>query len=69
MAVAAPVGIVFTVEKEFITVAGADKQLVGQMAARIREVRKPEPYQGKGIRYVGEVVRRKVGKVVGATTT
>lgn len=67
--VAAPAGIVFAVEKEFITVTGIDKQLVGEMTARIRAVRKPEPYQGKGIRYVGEVVRRKVGKVVGATTT
>lgn len=67
--VSAPAGISFTVEKEFITIAGIDKQLVGEMAAQIRAVRKPEPYQGKGIRYAGEVVRRKVGKVVGAMTT
>lgn len=67
--VAAPAGIGFAVEKEFITITGIDKQLVGEMAAQIRAVRKPEPYQGKGIRYAGEVVRRKVGKVVGATTT
>ena len=46
----------------FIHVRGIDKQRVGEMAARIRRVRKPEPYRGKGIRYVGEQVRRKVGK-------
>jgi large subunit ribosomal protein L6 len=45
-----------------INVAGADKQAVGQIAAEIRAARKPEPYQGKGIRYAGEAVRRKVGK-------
>lgn len=65
----APEGIAFAVEKEIITVTGIDKQLVGQVTASIRAVRKPEPYQGKGIRYVGEVVRRKVGKVVGATAS
>lgn len=67
VAVKAPEGITFTVDKEGILVEGIDKQLVGQMAASIRAVRKPEPYQGKGIRYAGEVVRRKVGKVVGTT--
>ncbi len=67
--VAAPAGITFAVEKEFITVEGIDRALVGQVAAEVRAVRKPEPYQGKGIRYVGEIVRRKVGKVVGATGT
>ena len=45
-----------------IGISGADKQAVGQLAAEIRRVRKPEPYQGKGIRYVGEVVKRKAGK-------
>lgn len=45
-----------------ITVSGADKQLVGQVAAEIREFRSPEPYKGKGVRYVGEYVRRKEGK-------
>lgn len=45
------------------TVSGADKQQVGQFAAEIRKIRKPEPYQGKGIRYAGEHVRRKAGKV------
>jgi large subunit ribosomal protein L6 len=63
----APAGITFSVEKEFITVAGNDNVLVGQIAADIRAVRKPEPYKGKGIRYRGEQVRRKVGKVAGAT--
>jgi large subunit ribosomal protein L6 len=45
-----------------VVVRGIDKQLVGQMAAEIRKVRPPEPYKGKGIRYEGEFVRRKVGK-------
>ncbi len=66
--VPAPAGITFTVEKEKITVAGIDKVTVGQVAADIRAHRKPEPYKGKGIRYVGEHVRRKVGKVVGTTS-
>jgi large subunit ribosomal protein L6 len=59
----APQGITFDVEgQNRIVVKGADKQLVGQIAANIRNVRKPEPYKGKGIRYSDEVVRRKVGK-------
>ena len=62
----APEGITFLVEKEKITIEGIDKQEVGQVASDIRAHRKPEPYKGKGIRYVGERVRRKVGKVVGA---
>jgi large subunit ribosomal protein L6 len=49
------------------TVKGADKQLVGEVAARIRRVRPPEPYKGKGIRYAGEYVRRKVGKAFAGT--
>jgi large subunit ribosomal protein L6 len=59
-----PEGITFQVEKgnRIIHVDGADKELVGQVAAEIRAVRKPEPYRGKGIRYVGEYVRRKAGK-------
>lgn len=57
-----PEGINFAVEKNIITISGIEKELVGQVAAKIREVRKPEPYKGKGIRYVGEHVRRKVGK-------
>jgi large subunit ribosomal protein L6 len=59
-------GITFTVEKEIITIAGPDIVVVGQVAADIRKLRKPEPYKGKGVRYVGEHVRRKVGKVVGS---
>ena len=65
--VAAISGIKFSVEKNIITVSGIDKGLVGQIAAKIKKIRPPEPYKGKGIRYVGEIVRRKVGKK--ATTT
>jgi len=57
-----PEGIAFTVEKNIVVVQGPDKELVGQIAARIRKVKKPEPYKGKGIRYLGEQVRKKVGK-------
>ena len=61
--VTAPEGIEFTVESQTkFTVAGIDKQLVGETAARIRKLKKPEPYKGKGIHYVGETIRRKVGK-------
>jgi len=60
-------GIKFSVEKNIITVSGIDKQLVGQVAAKIRKVRPPEPYKGKGIRYLGEEVRRKSGKKVATT--
>jgi len=59
----APDGITFTVESPTrLTVQGIDKQLVGEVAANIRKLRKPEPYKGKGVRYSGEHVRRKVGK-------
>lgn len=57
-----PAGIEATVEGQKLTIAGADKELVGETAARIRRLRKPEPYKGKGIRYENEQVRRKVGK-------
>jgi large subunit ribosomal protein L6 len=58
-----PAGITLTVEgNNKITVAGIDKQAVGETAANIRKIKKPEPYKGKGIRYAGEVVRRKAGK-------
>ena len=58
-----PPGISFVVETPTrIGVTGIDKQLVGEIAANIRRIRKPEPYKGKGIRYTGEVVRRKAGK-------
>jgi large subunit ribosomal protein L6 len=61
--IAIPQGISIEVEKNtIIHVRGIDRQQVGEMAARIRRVRKPEPYRGKGIRYLGEQVRRKVGK-------
>jgi large subunit ribosomal protein L6 len=63
VSVEAPDGIEFEVPQPIqIIVRGIDKQLVGEMAARIRRVRPPEPYKGKGIRYAGEQVRRKVGK-------
>lgn len=57
-----PQGIAFAVQKNTITISGIDKELVGQIAARIRALKKPEPYKGKGIRYRGEVIRRKAGK-------
>jgi large subunit ribosomal protein L6 len=61
--VEAPDGISFTVEgNNKLTVAGIDKQAVGEVAANIRKIRKPEPYKGKGVRYAGENVRRKAGK-------
>ena len=58
----APAGIEFTVEKNVITVSGFNKEIVGETAARIRALKKPEPYKGKGIHYQGEVIRRKAGK-------
>jgi large subunit ribosomal protein L6 len=58
-----PAGISFSVEgNNRVTVTGIDKQAVGEVAANIRKLRKPEPYKGKGVRYVDEVVRRKAGK-------
>jgi len=59
----APEGIAFTVDGPTrLAVQGIDKQLVGEVAAKIRKLRKPEPYKGKGVRYAGEQIRRKVGK-------
>jgi len=58
----APQGVEITVEKSLITVSGIDKEAVGQFAADIRKVKKPEPYKGKGIHYVGEYIIRKQGK-------
>lgn len=58
----APAGIAITVEKNFIKISGVDRELVGRVAADIRALKKPEPYKGKGIRYEGEVIKRKVGK-------
>ena len=57
-----PEGIKATEEGNVLTLAGADKELVGEFAARIRRVRQPEPYKGKGIKYTTETIRRKVGK-------
>jgi len=58
----APNGVNLTVDKMNIIVNGIDKQLVGQAAAEIRSLKKPEPYKGKGIKYIDEVLRRKAGK-------
>ena len=59
----APDGITFTVERPTLFhIAGIDKQQVGEVAAKIRKIRPPEPYKGKGIKYQGEVIRRKAGK-------
>jgi large subunit ribosomal protein L6 len=57
-----PDGISVAVEKNVITLSGIDKQLLGEVAAQIRKIRKPEPYKGKGIKYVDEQIIRKVGK-------
>lgn len=62
-----PHNITITVDKNTITVSGINKELVGATAAKIRSLKKPEPYKGKGIHYKGEVIRRKAGKKVGAT--
>src|SRR5919202_1887899 len=63
VSVDAPEGVTFeTPAPTRITVRGIDKEVVGQVAANIRAIRKPEPYKGKGVRYAGEVVRRKAGK-------
>ena len=60
-----PSGITINIDRNILTVAGIDKQLVGAVAAKIRSFRKPEPYKGKGIRYRDEYVRTKQGKTVG----
>lgn len=57
-----PEGVTAVVEKNIITFSGADKQLVGETAARLRRIRPPEPYKGTGIKYTDEVIRRKAGK-------
>lgn len=59
---ALPAGIVATVEQNIITISGIDKQQVGQVTAEIRSLKKPEPYKGKGLKYVGERIIRKSGK-------
>jgi large subunit ribosomal protein L6 len=58
----APKGISFKVEKNTITINGPDKEIVGRVAANIRSKKPPEPYKGKGIHYLGEIIRRKAGK-------
>ncbi|MEV0273224.1 50S ribosomal protein L6 [Hamadaea sp. NPDC050747] len=61
--VTAPAGITFTVERPTLFhVSGIDKQLVGEVSAKIRKIRPPEPYKGKGVKYTDEVIRRKAGK-------
>ena len=57
-----PEGLKVTAEKNIITTTGADKELVGSFAAKVRSLKKPEPYKGKGMRYEGEVIKRKQGK-------
>jgi len=67
----APYGISFQCNENKIIVSGVDKYLVGELAARIRRAKPPEPYKGKGIRYLGEIIRKKAGKAaktVGGTT-
>ncbi len=59
---AIPEGIKIVVAKDLVTLSGANKEVVGETAAKIRRIKKPEPYKGKGIRYKGEVIRRKDGK-------
>lgn len=61
-------GIKFSIEKNIITISGADKMLVGHIAGKIRKIKPAEPYKGKGIKYVGEVIRRKLGKKAAAAT-
>ncbi len=61
-----PTGIAFAISEGKIIVSGTDKQAVGQVAASIREVKKPEPYKGKGIKYLGEKIRKKAGKAAKA---
>ena len=62
----APAGIGFRVEKTDVFIDGIDKEVVGQIAAKIRAIRPPEPYKGKGIKYKGEIIRRKAGKAAKA---
>lgn len=64
--ISAPENIAFKVEENIITVTGIDKQIVGDIASKIRKVRPPDPYKAKGIKYEGEKIRRKAGKAVKA---
>lgn len=65
--IAIPDGISVKLDKNSMEVSGTEKELVGRFAAQVRAEKKPEPYKGKGIRYRGEIVKRKVGKKAGAT--
>lgn len=62
---AIPQGLDVTVDKQFVTIKGADKRMVGEFAAQMRAKRKPEPYNGKGVKYKEEVIKRKQGKAFG----
>lgn len=64
--VVVPQGITATVDKNIITISGADRQVVGELAASIRALKKPEPYKGKGVKYTDEIIRRKAGKAAKA---
>lgn len=64
-----PQGVEINIDKNVIRVSGINKELVGRVAAKIRALKKPEPYKGKGIRYRGEIIRRKAGKKVTGTAT
>lgn len=64
--VAIPAGLNVAVEKQFVTVTGPDRQVVGQFAAKVRSKRPPEPYNGKGVKYADEVIQRKQGKQFGS---
>ena len=66
--VTAPEGITFKVEKSIITVSGANKESVGDVSDKVRSIRPPEPYKGKGIKYIDEEVRRKAGKAAKTQT-
>lgn len=63
-----PAGLTVTVEKQIITIKGADRGVVGSFASQVRATRKPEPYNGKGVKYLSEVIKRKQGKQFGAAT-
>jgi large subunit ribosomal protein L6 len=62
VSIAIPAGITATTEKNSLTITGINKEHVGQFAAKIRSLKKPEPYKGKGFHYEGEIIRRKQGK-------
>jgi large subunit ribosomal protein L6 len=64
--IAIPEGLTVAIDKNVISISGPDKEKVGQFAADVRAIKKPEPYKGKGIRYEGEVIRQKEGKKLGA---